>query len=202
MNNFFGGEFVKSFIYVGKDTAYCEKFCTMLSEFNSFRHIGCISDPLEVFDVINSKSPDYIIVDLFYENTYENILESICDSGESEKIIVVSTRRNLNNRHYHMAYKVRYFLYLEDDLREIAKYLSTIIYDKKETVSYNKRDSLTNREYEVLKLIALGKTSKEIADSLFISKNTVDTHRNKMLQKLKLTNSSALISYAFKSGLI
>ncbi len=60
---------------------------------------------------------------------------------------------------------------------------------------------LTSRECEVLKLIAVGNTSKEIAEQLCISKNTVDTHRNKMLQKLNLANSASLVQYAYKSGL-
>ncbi|MCD8491899.1 MAG: LuxR C-terminal-related transcriptional regulator [Geovibrio sp.] len=61
---------------------------------------------------------------------------------------------------------------------------------------------MTLRECEVLKLIAAGKTSREIAEELFISKNTVDTHRNKMLQKLNLSNSASLVTYACKSGLL
>ncbi|WP_162139841.1 helix-turn-helix domain-containing protein [Limisalsivibrio acetivorans] len=64
------------------------------------------------------------------------------------------------------------------------------------------QDFLTVRECEILKLIAAGKTSRQIADELFISKNTVDTHRNKMLQKLNLTNTASLVGYACSAGLI
>ncbi len=55
---------------------------------------------------------------------------------------------------------------------------------------------LSNREKEILHLIANGKTSKEIAESLFIAKTTVDTHRKNMIRKLQLNSGTELIKYA------
>jgi two-component system nitrate/nitrite response regulator NarL len=55
---------------------------------------------------------------------------------------------------------------------------------------------LSNREKEILHLIANGKTSKEISESLFIAKTTVDTHRKNMIRKLQLTNGNELVKYA------
>lgn len=55
---------------------------------------------------------------------------------------------------------------------------------------------LSNREKEILYLIANGKTSKEISESLFIAKTTVDTHRKNMIRKLQLTSGNELIKYA------
>ncbi|MDT7831908.1 response regulator transcription factor [Flavobacteriaceae bacterium S356] len=55
---------------------------------------------------------------------------------------------------------------------------------------------LSNREKEILQLIANGKTSKEISESLFIAKTTVDTHRKNMIRKLQLTNGNELVKYA------
>jgi two-component system nitrate/nitrite response regulator NarL len=55
---------------------------------------------------------------------------------------------------------------------------------------------LSNREKEILNLIANGKTSKEIATSLFIAKTTVDTHRKNMIRKLNLSSGNDLIKYA------
>lgn len=60
--------------------------------------------------------------------------------------------------------------------------------------------SITSREQEILKLIAEGLTSQEIADKLYISVRTVDTHRANLMQKLKLKNTAALVRYAFKHG--
>lgn len=57
---------------------------------------------------------------------------------------------------------------------------------------------LTEREVEILKLIADGLTNQEIAEQLYISPRTVDTHRRNLLQKLGVKNTAGLVKYAFK----
>jgi DNA-binding NarL/FixJ family response regulator len=59
---------------------------------------------------------------------------------------------------------------------------------------------LTRREKEVLELIATGLTNQEIADKLFISNTTVETHRKNLLQKFEVRNVAALVSKAVKGG--
>jgi two-component system response regulator NreC len=61
---------------------------------------------------------------------------------------------------------------------------------------------LSPREKEVLKLIAQGDSSKEIAAKLQIGVGTVETHRARLLSKLKVRNVAGLVSYAFRSGLM
>ncbi|HQO30944.1 MAG TPA: response regulator transcription factor [Chitinophagales bacterium] len=61
---------------------------------------------------------------------------------------------------------------------------------------------ITQRELEILQLIALGLTSQDIANKLFISKNTVETHRKNMLAKLNVNNTAALLKIAYKKGLV
>ncbi len=63
-------------------------------------------------------------------------------------------------------------------------------------------DPLTPREREVLKLIAAGKTNREIADELVLSLNTVQTHRLHLMEKLNLHNRAELVKYAIRRGLI
>ena len=57
---------------------------------------------------------------------------------------------------------------------------------------------LSKREIEVLKLIADGFTNEEIANKLFISKRTVDTHRQNLLNKLSVKNTAGLVRYALE----
>jgi len=61
--------------------------------------------------------------------------------------------------------------------------------------------SLTNREKEILQLIARGLISKEIADKLYISVNTVNTHRQRIIEKLNVTNTYEAIRYSHERGL-
>ncbi len=63
-------------------------------------------------------------------------------------------------------------------------------------------ESLTEREREILKLIAEGRTSREIAEALYISQKTVQGHRTKVMEKLDLHNRTELIKYAMRKGLV
>ncbi|OGL41384.1 MAG: DNA-binding response regulator [Candidatus Schekmanbacteria bacterium RIFCSPHIGHO2_02_FULL_38_11] len=62
-------------------------------------------------------------------------------------------------------------------------------------------DHLSEREQQVLKLIVLGHTNKEISEALFISIKTVETHRTRILQKLNLNTRAQLVQYAMGKGI-
>ena len=67
---------------------------------------------------------------------------------------------------------------------------------------YASKSILSARETEILKLVAQGKLSKEIADILQISIATVNTHRQNILQHLNADNSMEAVSHAHSLGLI
>ncbi|MFZ4655522.1 MAG: response regulator [Caldilineaceae bacterium] len=61
---------------------------------------------------------------------------------------------------------------------------------------------LSERELEVLKLIALGHANKEIAEMLYLSVKTVETYKTRIMEKLNLTSRAALVRFALKHGLL
>lgn len=63
-------------------------------------------------------------------------------------------------------------------------------------------EQLTNRELEVMHLLAKGLTNREIAAQLFISPNTVQTHRSHIMEKLNLNNRADLVRYAVQHNLL
>jgi two-component system response regulator NreC len=63
-------------------------------------------------------------------------------------------------------------------------------------------DPLSEREREVLRLLALGHTNQEIAASLFISVRTAETHRAHIMQKLRLRTRAELVGYALEQGML
>ena len=65
-----------------------------------------------------------------------------------------------------------------------------------------KNEILTERETEVLRLIASGFSNKEIGDQLYISHRTVDIHRTNLMKKLDVNNIAGLISYAIRNGIV
>jgi two-component system response regulator NreC len=63
-------------------------------------------------------------------------------------------------------------------------------------------DPLSEREREVLRLLALGHTNQEIAKMLYLSVRTVETHRAHIMQKLRLTTRAELVRFAIDHGLL
>jgi two-component system, NarL family, response regulator NreC len=63
-------------------------------------------------------------------------------------------------------------------------------------------DPLSEREREVLRLLALGHTNQEIAKTLYISVRTAETHRAHIMQKLRLSTRAELVRYAISEGLL
>jgi DNA-binding NarL/FixJ family response regulator len=63
-------------------------------------------------------------------------------------------------------------------------------------------DPLSEREREVLRLLALGHTNQEIAKMLYISVRTAETHRAHIMQKLRLSSRAELVRYALENGLV
>ena len=65
-----------------------------------------------------------------------------------------------------------------------------------------RHETLSDREFQVLQLMADGKTLIEIAEALFLSPKSVSTYRHRLLKKLNLKTNSELIRYAIENGLI
>ena len=76
------------------------------------------------------------------------------------------------------------------------------VMNKKEKDGLNTIPKLTRREKEVLSEAALGLTTQQIADKLFISTHTVDSHRKNLIEKFKASNLSSAITLAIEYGLI
>jgi len=63
-------------------------------------------------------------------------------------------------------------------------------------------EALSNREFQVLCMIAMGKTIKEISNELFLSEKTVSTYRTRILQKMNMKTNAELINYSIKHELV
>jgi len=85
-------------------------------------------------------------------------------------------------------------MYLSVSMEHIAKPLSIMPSDN--------LPALTKREKEILQLISEGLTNNQIAEKLFISQLTVDSHRKNLLTKLNVNNTASLIKLAVQNGLI
>lgn len=88
-----------------------------------------------------------------------------------------------------------FFGYSEEKIKEILDRFETT----KNTSNKNISNNLTEREIEILELLADGLSSEEIADKLFLGKRTVDSHRGKIMSKLNLHSVPKLIKFAVEN---
>ncbi|HMO63142.1 MAG TPA: response regulator transcription factor [Ferruginibacter sp.] len=89
-------------------------------------------------------------------------------------------------------------------IRMGKKYITSDIAEKLMETNPDKQphESLSNREFEIFKLMALGKTISQIAEMLSLAPSTVSTHRSRVMEKLKLTTNSELTRYAISQHII
>ena len=98
---------------------------------------------------------------------------------------------------------------LIDAIRKVfngGKYISSALTDKLVTgLNKDKKqflhESLTDREFQVFRLLATGKKLKEMADELCLSINTISTYRSRILQKMDMKSNADVIRYAIENGL-
>ena len=78
----------------------------------------------------------------------------------------------------------------------------TIAQPIEKSVFSKKTDVLTNRECQILTMIASGKSTKAIAESLFIAVRTVETHRKNIMEKIGVKNVAGMVRIAVQEGLL
>lgn len=92
--------------------------------------------------------------------------------------------------------------YLSDSKSRIYDLLNPLLINESNNSENSSSSLLTDREIEVVKLVAFGKTNKEIAEELFISIHTVISHRKNITEKLGIKSISGLTVYAILNNLI
>ena len=74
--------------------------------------------------------------------------------------------------------------------------------DLKDEVRQDAQETLSHREFEVLRMIALGKTISQIAEELHLSVSTVSTHRARILEKMEMTTTAELMRYGLRNHVV
>jgi DNA-binding NarL/FixJ family response regulator len=183
--------------------------------------VGEAGDGLELLDLLSEITADLAIIDISMPNlggieTVKKIKEAYPDI----KTLILSMHKEKEYLYHALIAGADGYL-LKDDtgpemftaiqaIRQGGNYISPyfseeVVRDLAASLKGKSEpliDSLTKREREVLKLVAEGKTSKQIANELFISSRTVEHHRASMTKKLDISTLSDLIKYAIQKGYI
>jgi two-component system invasion response regulator UvrY len=146
---------------------------------------------IEVLKSIHSKKPKLpvLILSIYPEEQYAI---RVLRSGASGYLTKESAPDELINAIRKISTGGKYITY------SLAEKLVLAIDENTEKPLY---EILSDREFQVLKLIASGKTVNAIANELCLSEKTVSTYRSRILEKMKMKNNSELMHYAIQHGL-
>ena len=185
-----------------------------------FEVIGEASDGEEAVQMVLEKNPDVVIMDIWMPRLSGiDATRRIGKKGSPAKILVLSMHESRTYveevlRAGAAGYIVKNsastdLLQAIDAVQAGASYLSPAITQQVVDAIARPGDTapsgvamLTDREREVLQLIAEGLSSKEIAGMLGVSLKTVDSHRSNLMEKLDIHKVSGLVRFAIRAGLI
>lgn len=176
------------------------------------------TDGREALDKIERCDYDLIILDISMPGQSGlSVLETLKNRNRKARILVLSMHPQ--EQYAVHAFRLGASGYLSKDsayeelalaIKKISgggKYISsalaeTLIFDKKSDSEKTPHEKLSDREFQVLCLIAKGSSVNEIANELSISDKTVSTYRARILEKMGLKKNADLTLYAIKNGLI
>lgn len=204
-------------VVLGDDHPLVRQGVRRLLEREEFEIVGEASDGLEVIALAERFLPDVILLDLAMP-TLNGIgaVREIAKVSPLTKVIVLT----MHTEEHHIIEALRAGVkgcvsktqapeHLLQAIREVCRggvYLSPSVsgvvvqgYLAKSEQPY---DPLTNRERQVLQLIAEGKTTKEIAVILGVSVKTAESHRSSLMAKLDIHSTAELVRYAIRRGLV
>ncbi|WP_176724226.1 response regulator [Desulfoplanes formicivorans] len=195
---------------------------SMLAMFDEFNVVGEAKDGLETIQAFDSLCPDILLLDLSMPGLNGALTTKKIMTDHPDAKILILTAHYADEYLYSTleAGAMGYILKEQpsDELIHAIKtvlkgepylspkisshIISSFVAAKREQQYSPSFATLTVREREVLSLVALGKTSKSIAEQLHLSVKTVEKHRSNLLKKTGLHNASALTEYAIKHGLV
>ena len=172
----------------------------------------------EALTKIEQSNYDLVILDISMPGLSGlDILKTIKDREEKENVLILSVHPqeqyairafNLGASGYLCKYSVTEELAVA--IKKIAgggRYITPvlaekIIFDEKNGISKLPHEKLSQREFQIMCMLAKGRSVKEIARELFLSDKTISTYRTRVLEKTGLKNNAELTHYAIKNDLI
>jgi DNA-binding NarL/FixJ family response regulator len=212
-------------LVVDDHTMLRDALTSMLNQIENINVVGGLSSGEEAVNLFKSYQPDIILMDIIMSGGMTGLEATrwIKEQDPNIKIIIISSE--IKKEFVSMGIKCGIDGYLPKDtdkttlvdaIRTVSqggkyfnKAITNLIFEdfykhEKDGPKRGRKVSLdlTKREQEVLELVATGKTNQEVADQLFISIKTVETHKTNILEKLGLKNTAELVRYAIKNNII
>ncbi len=179
----------------------------LLKRTGNYEVVGKLNDPLHVIDFLSSNPIDIVLADIQMPGVDGiDLLKRIQSRYPKIKVVMISMHEGDEFVQEIMALGGYGFLPKSMDSTKMVQELDKVCADQKVFPKRQKKvvqsQHFSERELEILRLLAKGKNSYEIAGQLFITLNTVKTHRRNMLRKLNASNTSQLLKIGFDNNLI
>lgn len=206
---------MKTVFLVDDHTILLNGIISILKDNSDFEVIGSAQTVAGAMDFLKSKQPDILITDYnLPDDDGLSLVRKVKRLYPAMKIIVLSMHDESHLVKEILKEGINGYVLKKDSEAELVKSLYDVVQGK--TYLSNDINSmliqslhgeddqrlLTEREREILKLIAKEMTNKDIAESLFISERTVETHRKNIFRKTKTNTLVGLIKYAYANNLI
>ncbi|MDO9043038.1 MAG: response regulator transcription factor [Desulfocapsaceae bacterium] len=192
--------------------------CSLIEGLFGYTIVGWAENGRQAIEVARQEKPDIIIMDVSMpEMNGIDATSSIMEEMPFCKIIVLSMHSDKRFITGALQAGASGFLLKECAFQELNQaldavqkgqtYLSpkiagTVVHDyRRRLLSEAKEENLTTREREVLQLIAEGRSTKEIADKLFVSIKAIEGRRRRIMEKLQISTVAGLVKYAIREGL-
>lgn len=197
---------------------------SLLAKKKDIQVCGEAKDSKELSDKIKKLNPDIVIIDFFIPDHFSiDDIAFIRKNYPHISVLVISTNQKKEDVLKVLDFGVTSYLLKECDEEEVINAVYASAKKEKffcgrvmdailEKVTHScpigsvchhcQPVLLSEREVEIIKLIAESYTTNEIAEKLFLSFHTISTHRKNIFRKLKIRSSSELILYAMKKGII
>jgi len=213
-------------IYLADDhQVLIDGLIAVLTTNKSFEVVGFSLTGENLYDKVTAKNADILIMDInMPEKDGIEVLKEFNEKGYTCQVIVFSSYDDIKFIKEVLQLGAKGYLTKQSAGEHLVEAITTV-YNGEEFYSKTVREkifksfagrekendgidveevlqSITEREMEILELISLEYSGKEISDALFISTNTVETHRKNLMKKLNVKTTIGLIKYAYKYNLL
>ena len=188
----------------------------ILSNQPNINTVECYSSAKALQDALTTVEIDILLLDINLDNTNSiELIKPLKKKYPEMHIIMLSVHNEYAVINSCLEEGASGYIQKNASVDEIVEGINSIfdgniflcsqtksVMNKKEKDGLNTIPKLTRREKEILAEAALGLTTQQIADKLFISTHTVDSHRKNLIEKFKTSNLSSAITLAIEYGLV
>ncbi len=203
---------------VDDHSLFCEGLSELINKERDMEVIAHAKNGREAIGLVNNHNPDIVLLDISMPDLNGVETAKILLNNDSDlKIIALTMHAQKQYVRQMFSAGVSGYILKNADYIEVKTAIKDVLKNKlyvsKEIddlikqdyigfVTNNKEDILSNRELEVLQLVAEGNSSKIISDKLCLSIKTVESHRKQIMDKLNLYSIAELTKYAIQQGII